>query len=109
MHSLDSEIQLQEKGWTLTYSGIAQGKRRWAGVGTHTSPGLNTQGWLPLSGCRRESFDLFMFMVGGPEEDLEVAERTVYFLWPGDASGYRTRIPEQAGKCFLPNQTTDKW
>ncbi|KAI3359409.1 hypothetical protein L3Q82_002912 [Scortum barcoo] len=38
-HSLGSGTQLLERGWTLHYSGVAQGERRRAGVGLlHSSP-----------------------------------------------------------------------
>ncbi|KAI3356707.1 hypothetical protein L3Q82_003394 [Scortum barcoo] len=38
-HGLGSGTQLLERGWTLHYSGVAQGERRRAGVGLlHSSP-----------------------------------------------------------------------
>ncbi|KAI3361857.1 hypothetical protein L3Q82_001978 [Scortum barcoo] len=39
-HSLGSGTQLLERGWTLHYSGVAQGERRRAGVGLLIAPQL---------------------------------------------------------------------
>ncbi|KAI3356688.1 hypothetical protein L3Q82_003370 [Scortum barcoo] len=41
-HSLGSGTQLLERGWTLHYSGVAQGERRQAGVGLLIAPQLST-------------------------------------------------------------------
>ncbi len=41
-HSLGSGTKLQDRGWTLFYSRVAQGVRRWAGVGILTSHQLST-------------------------------------------------------------------
>ncbi|KAI3361528.1 hypothetical protein L3Q82_013677 [Scortum barcoo] len=41
MHSLGSGTQLLERGWTLHYSGVAQGERRRAGVGLLIAPQLS--------------------------------------------------------------------
>ncbi|KAI3365315.1 hypothetical protein L3Q82_010405 [Scortum barcoo] len=40
-HSLGSGTQLLERGWTLHYSGVAQGERRRAGVGLLIAPQLS--------------------------------------------------------------------
>uniref|UniRef100_A0AAQ6IFT4 Endonuclease/exonuclease/phosphatase domain-containing protein n=1 Tax=Anabas testudineus TaxID=64144 RepID=A0AAQ6IFT4_ANATE len=40
-HSLGSGTQLLERGWTLFYSGVALGERRWAGVGLLIAPQLS--------------------------------------------------------------------
>ena len=40
-HSKGSGTKLLEKGWTLSFSGVAQGERRRAGVGILTSPRLS--------------------------------------------------------------------
>ncbi|KAI3371933.1 hypothetical protein L3Q82_006808 [Scortum barcoo] len=40
-HSLCSGTQLLERGWTLHYSGVAQGERRRAGVGLLIAPQLS--------------------------------------------------------------------
>ncbi|KAI3358686.1 hypothetical protein L3Q82_015096 [Scortum barcoo] len=40
-HSLGSGTQLLERGWTLHYSGVAQGERRQAGVGLLIAPQLS--------------------------------------------------------------------
>ncbi|KAI3352245.1 hypothetical protein L3Q82_005218 [Scortum barcoo] len=40
-HSLGSGTQLLERGWTLHYSGVAQGERRRAGVGLIIAPQLS--------------------------------------------------------------------
>ncbi|KAI3363710.1 hypothetical protein L3Q82_001324 [Scortum barcoo] len=42
-HSLGSGTQLLERGWTLHYSGVAQGERRRAGVGLLIAPQLSRQ------------------------------------------------------------------
>jgi len=41
MHSTSSGTKLPERGWTLSFSGVAQGVRRQAGVGIFTSPRLS--------------------------------------------------------------------
>jgi len=41
MHSTGSGTKLLERGWTLSFSGVAQGVRRQAGVGILTSPRLS--------------------------------------------------------------------
>ena len=41
MHSSGSGTKLLERGWTLAFSGVAQGERRRAGVGILTSPRLS--------------------------------------------------------------------
>ncbi|KAI3369267.1 hypothetical protein L3Q82_007521 [Scortum barcoo] len=58
-HSLGSGTQLLERGWTLHYSGVAQGERRRAGVGLLIAPQLsrhvleftpvNAEGRLPCA------------------------------------------------------------
>jgi len=40
-HNMGSGTKLLEKGWTLSFSGVAQGERRRAGVGILTSPRLS--------------------------------------------------------------------
>ncbi|KAK3569254.1 hypothetical protein QTP86_026594, partial [Hemibagrus guttatus] len=40
-HSLGSGTQLLERGWTLFFSGVPHGERRWAGVGLLIAPQLN--------------------------------------------------------------------
>ena len=40
--SVGSGTNLLERGWTLSYSGIAQGERRWAGVGLLRAPQFGT-------------------------------------------------------------------
>ena len=40
-HSTGSGTKLLERGWTLHFSGVAQGVRRQAGVGILTSPRLS--------------------------------------------------------------------
>ena len=40
-HSLGSGTQLLERGWTLHYSGVAQGERWRAGVGVLVAPQLS--------------------------------------------------------------------
>uniref|UniRef100_A0A3B3BLN8 Reverse transcriptase domain-containing protein n=2 Tax=Oryzias melastigma TaxID=30732 RepID=A0A3B3BLN8_ORYME len=42
-HSLGSETQSLERGWTLYHSGVAHGERRRAGVGLLVSPQLSRQ------------------------------------------------------------------
>jgi len=39
--STGSGTKLLEMGWTLSFSGVAQGERRWAGLGILTSPRLS--------------------------------------------------------------------
>ncbi|KAK3550807.1 hypothetical protein QTP70_005714 [Hemibagrus guttatus] len=41
MHSLGSGTQLLERGWTLFYSGVPHGERRWAGMGLLIAPQLS--------------------------------------------------------------------
>ncbi|XP_022606958.1 NLR family CARD domain-containing protein 3-like [Seriola dumerili] len=41
-HNRGSGTKLQEKGWTLSFSGVAQGYRHRTGVGNLTSPQLST-------------------------------------------------------------------
>ncbi|KAK3522624.1 hypothetical protein QTP86_028195 [Hemibagrus guttatus] len=41
MHSLGSGTQLLERGWTLFFSGVPHGERRWAGVGLLIAPQLS--------------------------------------------------------------------
>lgn len=38
-HSAGSATK--QRGWTLSFSGVAQGERRWAGVGILTNPQLS--------------------------------------------------------------------
>ncbi|KAK3536657.1 hypothetical protein QTP86_015466, partial [Hemibagrus guttatus] len=40
-HSLGSGTQLLERGWTLFFSGVPHGERRWAGVGLLIAPQLS--------------------------------------------------------------------
>ncbi|KAK3524817.1 hypothetical protein QTP86_007595 [Hemibagrus guttatus] len=40
-HSLGSGTQLLERGWTLFFSGVSHGERRWAGVGLLIAPQLS--------------------------------------------------------------------
>ena len=40
-HSVGSGSKLLDRGWTLFFSGVAKGARRWAGVGILTSPRLS--------------------------------------------------------------------
>ncbi|KAK3551641.1 hypothetical protein QTP70_020851 [Hemibagrus guttatus] len=40
-HSLGSGTQLLERGWTLFFSGVPYGERRWAGVGLLIAPQLS--------------------------------------------------------------------
>ena len=49
-HSKDSGTKLLDKGWTLFFSGVAQGVRAQAGVGILTSPRLSadTLGFTPV-------------------------------------------------------------
>ncbi|KAI3352063.1 hypothetical protein L3Q82_020879, partial [Scortum barcoo] len=46
-HSLGSGTQLLERGWTLHYSGVAQGERRRAGVGLLIAPQLSRHMFVP--------------------------------------------------------------
>ena len=49
-HSMGSGTDLLERGWTLFYSGVAQGERRRAGVGLLIAPQLGacTLGFTPV-------------------------------------------------------------
>ncbi|KAI3353340.1 hypothetical protein L3Q82_019871, partial [Scortum barcoo] len=80
-HSLGSGTQLLERGWTLHYSGVAQGERRRAGVGLLIAPQLSRH-VLEFTPVNERVASL----------RLRVGDGIVHVAWHQDTLGRRSMI-----------------